>query len=122
MLYLIINVEDLQKLNELVSLENQVKFVRLQDKRCERNYHHDRNKLLEPMTDAIENTSQGITKAITETSIKDNKVLEDLNEKSLGLMNDKGMIAHTLASSVVNHFKPENKSQFKLKKTLIRLG
>ena len=33
-------------------------------------------------------------------------------------MNDKGMIAPYLASSLVNLFKPENKSQFKLTKDL----
>ena len=31
-------------------------------------------------------------------------------------MNDKGMIAPYLASSLVNLFKPENKSQFRLRK------
>ena len=32
MLYAIKNTDDLEKLNELVSLQNQVKVVRLQDK------------------------------------------------------------------------------------------
>ena len=56
------NVEEFQKLNDWISLENQVKVVRLQDKLGERNYYHDRNKLLELMTDAIKNTSQDVTK------------------------------------------------------------
>ena len=79
------NVHELQKLNgdELVSLENQVKVLRLQDNLGEYKYHHDRNKLLEPMTVAIENTSQDITKTIKETVIKNNKVIENLNEKNL---------------------------------------
>ena len=38
------NVEDLQNLNALVSLENQEKVVRLQDKLGEQNHRHDRNK------------------------------------------------------------------------------
>ena len=62
------------------------------------------------MTHAIKNTSQDRTRTITETSIKNNKVLRNLNEKFLNLMNGKGMIAPTLASSPVNLFKPENKS------------
>ena len=37
-------------------------------------------------------------------------------------MNDKSMIAPTLASSLVSLFKPENPSQFRLKITSIRLG
>ena len=53
-----------------------------------------------------------------ETSIKNNKSIENLNEKILELMNDKGMIAPYLASSLVNLFKPENKSQFRLRKDL----
>ena len=120
MLYSNKNVQDLQKLNdhELVSLENQVKVLRLQDNLGEQKYHHDRNKLLEPMTDAIENTSLDITKTITETSIKNNKVIENMNEKILDLMNNKSMIAHTIASSLVNIFKPENKSQFRLREDL----
>ena len=109
MLYPIKNIEDLQKLNESVSLEEQVKVVRLQDKLGEQNYHHDRNKLLEPMTDAIKNTSQDITKTIIETSIKNNKVIEKLNEKVLVLTKDKGSIAHTLAFSLVNLFKLKTK-------------
>ena len=58
------NVEDLQELNELVSLKNQVKVVRLRDKLSERSYHHDRNKILEPMTDA-KKTSENLTETIT---------------------------------------------------------
>ena len=44
MLYSIENVEDLQKLNELVSLQTQVNEVRLQDKLGEQNYHEDSKK------------------------------------------------------------------------------
>ena len=35
------------------------------------------------MTDAIENTSEILTKTITETSITNNQVLENLDEKNL---------------------------------------
>ena len=70
------------------------------------------------MTDAIKNTSENITKTLTEISINNNKAIENLNEKILELMNDKGLISPYLASSLVNLFKPENKSQFRLKKDL----
>ena len=70
------------------------------------------------MTDVIKNTSENITKTLTENSINNNKAIENLNEKILELMNDKGMISPYLASSLVNLFKPENKSQFRLKKDL----
>ena len=39
MMFPIENVEDLQKLNKAVSLESQVKLVRLQDKLGEQNFH-----------------------------------------------------------------------------------
>ena len=62
------------------------------------------------MTDAFKNTSQDKTKTVTETSIKNNKVLHILNKKFLELMNDNGMIAPYLASCLAHLFKPENKS------------
>ena len=116
MLYSIRNVEDLQKLNELVSLENQVNEVRLQDLLGAQNYHEDSKKLFKPMTDAIKNTSENITKTLTENSIDNNKAIETLKEKILELMDEKGMIAPYLTSSLVNLFKSENKSQFRLRK------
>ena len=68
------------------------------------------------MTDAIKNTSENITKTLTENSNNNNKAIENLNEKSLGLMDEKGMIAPYLTSSLVNLFISENKSQFRLRK------
>ena len=118
MLFPIKDREDLQKLNELVLLQNQVNEVRLQDKLGDQNYHEDSKKLFKPMTDAIKNTSENMIKTLTETSINNNKTIENLNEKILELMNDKGLISPYLTSSLVNLFKPENKSQFKLKKDL----
>ena len=116
MLFPIRNVEDLQKLNEAVSLQNQVKVVRLQDKLGMQNFHDDMTKVFEPLTDTLKKTSENITKTITESSINNNKAISDLNEKFLELMNDKGIIAPYLASSLVEVFKSDNKSQFKLRK------
>ena len=45
------------------------------------------------MTDAIGSTSEKISKTITETPIRNNKTLENLNEKVFDLMNDEGMAA-----------------------------
>ena len=112
-------VEDSQNLNEAVSLQNQVKVVRLQDKLSKRNFHEDLIEFFEPITKSLENTSEKTTKTLTETSIKNNKAISDLNEKILELMDEKGLIAPYLASSLtslVNRFKPENKSQFRLRK------
>ena len=116
MLYPIKNVEDLQKLDEAVLLQNQVNEVRLQNKLGDQNFHENMNKLFKPMTDVIKNTSENITKSLTETSINNNKTIENLNEKILELMNDKGMIAPYLTTSLVEVFKKDNKSQFRLRK------
>ena len=61
------------------------------------------------MTDEIKKTSEKITRTLTENSINSNKAIENLNEKISELMNDQGLIAPYLTSSLVNVFKPENK-------------
>ena len=73
-------------------------------------------KVFEPLSNTLKKTSENITKSITENSINNNKTIENLNEKILELMNDKGMIAPFLASSLVEVFKSDNKSQFRLRK------
>ena len=118
MLYPINNREDLQKLNDAVLLQNQVQEVRLQNKLGEQNYHEDIKNFFKPMTDEMKNTSEKITKTITEHSINSNKAIENLNEKILELMNDKGIIAPCLTTSLVEVFKKDNKSQFRLRKDL----
>ena len=116
MLYPIINREDLQNLNNAVLLQNQVQEVRLQNKLGDQNYHEDINKFFKPMTDELKNTSEKITRTSTENSINNNKAIETLNEKILELMNDKGLIAPYLTTSLVEVFKKDNKSQFRLRK------
>ena len=112
MLFPIRNREDLEKLNEAVSLQNQVKVVRLQDKLGEQNFHEDMTKVFEPLTDTLKKTSENITKTITENSINNNKAIENLNEKVLESMNDKGLID----SSLIEVIKSDNKGQFRLTK------
>ena len=46
MLYSIKYREDLEKLNELVSLQDQVKTVRLQDKLGKQNFHENIKKII----------------------------------------------------------------------------
>ena len=125
MLYSLKDREDLESsdldkiqenLEELVSLQDQLKTVRLQDKLGKQNFHEDMKKVFEPVTKSLENTSENLSKTITETSIKNNQTIENLNEKILELMNDKGLIAPYLASSLVEAFKTDNKSQFRLRK------
>ena len=116
MLYSIKNIEDLEKLNEAILLQKQVQEVRLQNKLGDQNYHEDINKFFKPMTDELKNTSEKITRTLTENFTKNNKAIENLNEKILELMNDKGMITPYLTTSLVEVFKKDNKSQFRLRK------
>ena len=116
MLFPIRNVEDLENLNELVSLQNQVKVVKLQDKLGEQNFHEDIKKVFEPVTKSLENTSENLTKAITKTSIKNNQAIENINNNLLEIMNDRGILATYLMSPLSRITNPENASQFKLVK------
>ena len=116
MLYSIKDREDLEKLEDLVSLQNQVKVVKLQDKLGEQNFHEDIKKVFEPVTKSLENTSENITKTLTETSIKNNLAIENINNNLLEIMNDRGILATYLMSPLSRITNPENSSQFKLVK------
>ena len=116
MLFPIEDREDLEKLNELASLRNEVKTVRLQDKLGKQNFHEDMKKVFEPVTKSLEKTSENLTKAITETSIKNNLAIENMNNNLLEIMNDRGILATYLSSPLSRITNPENSSQFKLVK------
>ena len=116
MLYSIKDREDLENVEELVSLENQVKAVRLQDKLGKQNFQEDMKKVFESVTKSLENTSQDITKAIMETFLKNNQAIENLNTKLLEIMNDRLISATYLMSPLSKITNPENSSQFKLVK------
>ena len=116
MLYSIKNREDLENLEEFVSLEIQVKTVRLLDKLGKQNFHEEMRKVFEPVTQSLENTSENLTKVITESSTKNNQAKENLNNKLLEIMNDRGILASYLMSLLSKKTNPENSSQFKLVK------
>ena len=71
-------------------------------------------KVFELVTKSLENTSQDITETITETSLKNNQAIENLNNKLLEIMNDRGIISSYLLSPLSKIFNPENATQFKL--------
>ena len=116
MLYSIKNREDLEKLDELVSLQDQVKVVKLQDKLGKQKFHEDMKKVFEPVTKSLEKTSENLTKAITDSSNKNNQAIENVNSKLLEIMNDRGILTSFLMSPVSKITNPENTSQFRLVK------
>ena len=73
MLYSIKDREDLQNLNELVSLQSQVKEVRLQDKLGKQTFHEDMKKVFELVTKSLENTSENLTKTKQNLPLKTTK-------------------------------------------------
>ena len=70
----------------------------------------------EPMTNTIKDTSRDTTKTSTESSITNNKAIENLNNKLIQLMKDRGVIASYLMSPLSKITSPENTTQYKLVK------
>ena len=68
------------------------------------------------MTKSIKDASEEVTKTISETSIKNNQALENLNNKFLEIMNDRGILASYLMSPLSRITNSENTSQFELVK------
>ena len=54
MLYSFKNIEASENLNELVSLQNQVRVVRLQDKLGKQNFHEGMKKVFKPVTKSLD--------------------------------------------------------------------
>ena len=100
----------------MVSLQDQEKVVRLQDKLGKHNFLEDMKKVSEPVTKSIEDVSEEVTKTITESSIKNNKALENINNKFSKVINDRGILAFHLMSPLSKISNPENTGQFKLVK------
>ena len=56
------NRDDLEKLKESSTPQNQMKDLRLQDKLGKQNFHEDVKKVFETVTDTIKNTSEDVKK------------------------------------------------------------
>ena len=82
-MYSIKNRENLENLNELITLQSLVKALELQYKVEKQNFQEDMKKIFEPSTKTVKDTSQDITKTTTATSKKKNKALLNLMEKLL---------------------------------------
>ena len=116
MLYPINNRADLEKLEELASLDNQLRKIRVQDKLGKQNVHDDMKKFFEPVSDTLENTSEDLTKTTMLTSKENDKALANIKDKHLELMNYRGIQASYLLSPLSIITKSEQFSQYKLVK------
>ena len=110
------NREDLENLNELASLQDQVKAVRLQDKLGNKNFQKDMKKVFELVTKSNKDVFKEVTKTMTENSFKNNQAIENLNNKLLEIMNDRGILATYLMSPLSKVTNLDNSSHFKLVK------
>ena len=119
MLYSIENRGNLERINEFVSLKNQVRAVRLQDKLGKQNFHDVMEEVLEPKTDTVEKSSENLATTMMLNSEENNKALQKLNGKLLDMINDRGIMASSLLSSSYEMTNPENTSHFKLTNILI---
>ena len=72
------NEDVLQKLNEALSLDGQVKAMRLQDKLGEQSFHEDMEKTFEPVTKSNKSVSEGVRKTMIQITINNNKAIENL--------------------------------------------
>ena len=86
----------------------------LQDKLGKENFHEKIKKLYEQLTNTIEDTSRDRSEPITETSIKNNKAIENSHTKLLEILIDRGLIATYLMSLLPKITNPENTIQFKI--------
>ena len=73
-------------------------------------------EVFEPVTRSIENTSEKLTKAITESSVKNNQAIENLNHKLLEILIDRGILASYLMSPLSKITNPEINTQLRLVK------
>ena len=103
------NYDDLGKLNELASLQSQVKALRLQDILGKENFPEDLKKICKP----VSKTTKYVTKTMKETSKENNKALAKPNDKRLDIMSDVSILASYSLFPLSKINNPAHTSQFK---------
>ena len=93
MLFSVKHREDSGKINDLVSIQDQVKASRSQEKLGKQNFHEDVQKVLEPVTKTNKHAYRNVTSTMTESSKENNKALSILSDKLSELINDRGILA-----------------------------
>ena len=93
-----------------------MKAVILQDKLGKQNFHEVMGKVFEPVIKIMKDVPEEVTKILTKTSIKNNKAIDDLNNKLLEIVSDGGIIASYLLAPSSKLTNPEHPSRFKLAK------
>ena len=81
MLYSIKSRDDLEKLNDLVSFQSQVKALRFQDKLGNQNFHEDLTKLFETVTKSTEGICENVKKNNDGNLYRERKSTVDLKRQ-----------------------------------------
>ena len=115
MIYPIKNRVDLENLEELASLQNQLKNLGLQSKLRKQNFHEDMEEGFELITDRVKDVSEDLTKTKMEAPLEGNETIANLNQKVLDLMNHRGIISQYLLTPLKSLI-PNIKIQFELVK------
>ena len=118
MLYTFWHYDYSEKMDESVSLQNQVKALRLKDKLGKENFHDDMKKFLNSSLNLfkIHDVSEQVTGTFTESSKENNKTLSNLQNRLSDIMNDSGTLAFYLLFPLSKITKPDHTSHFKLVK------
>ena len=100
----------------MVSLQNQIKTLRVQDKYGKQNFHEDMKKVFETVTKPIKDVFEDVKKPMKVTSEENNKAIADLKEKVVEVLNNTGVKTSCLVSLLLKITSPEHTSQLKLVK------
>ena len=73
-------------------------------------------KVFEPITKSIKDVFEEVAKTMTENSIKNIQALENINNKFLEIVNDRGIIASNLLPPLSKITNPENTRQYEVVK------
>ena len=116
MFYKIKKYDDLEKINESVLVQSQVKALRLKDKLGKQNVFEVMKKGLESVTKILKDVSQDVTKTMGGNSKENDRIRTHLNAKPLEIKNARCMIATYLLSPLSKIVNPEHFNQLKLSK------
>ena len=105
----------MEKLNELTSLQHQVKKMRLQEKPGKRNFHDDKIKVFETVSETFKIASEDVTEIMMATSEENNKAITGINDKFLEVKIFSGILPSYMLSLLCKNTIPEHTFHFKTK-------
>ena len=112
------NREDLENINNIVSLHSQTEALGLQDKLGKQNFHEVMKKVFEPFTKTIKDVPKDVAETMSEISEENDKAQAILNKKLSNILNDRGIIANYSLSPLSKMTNSAHTRQLKVLKYL----